>query len=92
MAVFPVFHVTDEPMQRGLSTQSQGKAGKETKRDQTTNTGEAQEIVHQSCTYVHCLQLLVLWRKLEDKATPEEEHEAWRLVKLRSDPDTLTSC
>ena len=46
LAIFPIFHVTDEPMQRGLSTQSQGKAGKETKRDQTTNTGEAQEIVH----------------------------------------------
>lgn len=47
LAVFPLFHVTDEPVQRGLSTESQGKeAGKETKRDQTTNAGEAEEIVH----------------------------------------------
>lgn len=62
------------------------------KRDQTINTGEAEEIVHQSCNYVQCLQLLVLLRKLEDKANAEEEHEAWRLVNLCSNPSTLTSC
>ena len=62
------------------------------KRDQTINTGEAEEIVHQSCNYVQCLQLLVLLRKLKDKATPEEEHEAWKLVNLCSNPSTLTSC